>query len=44
MKLKHIKCGYEWEYKGTNPWVATCPRCLGKVFIKKEHTLYDENL
>lgn len=34
MKLKCKKCGYEWEYRGKNPYYATCPRCLKKVKIR----------
>lgn len=31
MKCQH--CGYEWEYKGSAPFYASCPRCLYKVKI-----------
>jgi len=33
LKCKH--CTYEWNYNGTNPYYATCPRCLSKVKVKK---------
>jgi predicted Zn-ribbon and HTH transcriptional regulator len=29
--LKCRKCKYEWDYQGSNPYYATCPRCLLKV-------------
>ena len=29
-------CNYSWEYKGQNPFYATCPRCLNKVKIRGE--------
>ena len=35
VKLKCRNCGYVWEYKGKNPYYATCPRCLRKVSIAK---------
>ncbi|MEM0318299.1 MAG: hypothetical protein QXE66_00100 [Desulfurococcaceae archaeon] len=35
MKLKCPKCGYVWDYRGKNPYYATCPRCLRKVSIAK---------
>ena len=34
-RLVCTNCGYEWEYKGKNPYYATCPRCLRKVNIEK---------
>jgi DNA-directed RNA polymerase subunit RPC12/RpoP len=37
MKLKCNRCENEWEYNGTNPYMATCTRCLRKVIIKKEN-------
>ena len=35
LKCKNSKCNYVWEYKGENPFYATCPRCYNKVNIKK---------
>ena len=34
MKLKCKKCGNEWEYNGSNPFYATCTRCLTKVKVE----------
>ena len=30
------KCDNEWEYKGKNPYYATCSRCLNKVKVNPE--------
>lgn len=39
MILKHKTCGYQWKHTPRDPnkllFFATCPRCLGKVNIKK---------
>ena len=35
MKLKCKFCSYKWNYKGENPYWASCPRCLRKVKVKK---------
>ncbi len=41
VKCKNKKCmesnggkSYEWEYKGTNPFYAPCPRCRGSVKLE----------
>jgi len=34
MKLKCKKCENEWDYKGKNPYYATCSRCLNKVKVE----------
>lgn len=34
--LKCPNCGYEWTYKGDNPFYATCSRCKSSVNIKKQ--------
>lgn len=36
VKLKCHLCGNEWDYKGSHPFYATCPRCLRKVKVKQE--------
>lgn len=45
MKIKCLnkKCiksnkgkSYEWDYKGKNPFYATCPRCRTSVKINKK--------
>ncbi len=38
MKLicKNKKCKYEWDYKGENPFYATCPRCKSSVKVEKK--------
>lgn len=33
MELKCKKCDYDWNYKGANPYWATCPRCITKVKV-----------
>ena len=35
MILDCKKCNYNWNYKGGNPYWATCPKCLTKVKISK---------
>ncbi len=35
MKCYHVDCGYEWDYKGSAPFYATCPRCLRKLKITR---------
>lgn len=34
--LKCQNCGYEWTYKGDNPFYAPCSRCKSSVHIKKQ--------
>ena len=34
MILKCKKCENEWDYKGDNPYYATCSRCLNKVKVE----------
>ena len=36
MKLKCKKCSNEWDYKGSNPYYATCSKCLNKVKVQKQ--------
>ena len=36
MRLKCKRCGHEWDYKGKNPYYATCPFCLSKVKVKRK--------
>lgn len=33
VKCSNKLCGYEWDYKGDNPFYATCPRCLRKTRV-----------
>ena len=33
MKVRCLKCGYEWETRSTHYYVS-CPSCLNKVQIK----------
>lgn len=35
MKLKCKKCGNDWDYKGENPYYATCSKCLNKVKVEE---------
>lgn len=35
MKCYHEDCLYEWDYGGSAPFYATCPRCLRKVKISR---------
>jgi hypothetical protein len=35
VKLRCPNCRYVWEYRGRNPYYATCPRCLRKVNVAK---------
>jgi hypothetical protein len=29
------RCGYAWRYRGTNQFVASCPRCKTSVTIAR---------
>jgi PHP family Zn ribbon phosphoesterase len=29
------RCGHQWTYKGTNPFVVTCPHCCTKVTLRR---------
>ena len=31
VKLRCPNCRYVWEYRGRNPYYATCPRCSTKM-------------
>jgi len=31
IKLKCQRCDWNWNYSGTNEWMATCPHCGTKV-------------
>jgi hypothetical protein len=33
IEVKCLRCGYEWTYRGKNPYYAPCPKCLRKVKI-----------
>lgn len=35
LKLKCSHCGNVWNYKGTNPFKATCSYCGWKITITK---------
>lgn len=35
MELICKKCGNKWDYQGSNPYYATCSRCLAKVKVEK---------
>ena len=39
MKLKCVKCGYEWDYKGllAYPRHARCPACDARVLLTRSH-------
>jgi len=41
-RLRCYHCGYEWEYKGSSEFYATCPRCLRKVKIEKARIKMEE--
>ena len=43
VKCKSKKCiesnkgeSYEWDYKGTNPFYASCPRCKTSVKLEEK--------
>ena len=42
-KLKCKKCENEWDYKGSNPYYATCSRCLSKVKVPVEEVRKTQN-
>jgi hypothetical protein len=35
MKLKCQRCKHEWNYRGKNLWVTSCPRCHTSVSVRK---------
>lgn len=37
MKIRcgNPKCLYQWDYKGVNPFYATCPMCMRKVSLSE---------
>lgn len=37
--IKCQRCEHEWQYKGKNNYVATCPHCRTYVTIKKHSIL-----
>jgi predicted RNA-binding Zn-ribbon protein involved in translation (DUF1610 family) len=39
---KCYHCGYEWFYKGNNPYRRTCPHCGAVVVIRKMKRLLDD--
>lgn len=36
MNLKCQRCDYEWDYKGSREYYATCPNCKSSVRIDDE--------
>ena len=36
------KCGNEWQYNGSNPYYATCTRCLNKVKVEQIKEVDDD--
>lgn len=36
IKLICKRCKYDWEYKGSKDYYATCPNCLNKVKIPND--------
>lgn len=40
--LRCHRCLHNWNYSGTNLFVATCPHCRTYVNIKKNKTNYKE--
>lgn len=39
--LRCHRCLHNWNYSGTNLFVATCPHCRTYVNIKKNRTKYE---
>ena len=37
--LKCQRCNHQWDYKGKNEYIATCPHCRTYVTIKKHSIL-----
>jgi late competence protein required for DNA uptake (superfamily II DNA/RNA helicase) len=35
-KLKCQRCEHEWTYKGSNPYICTCPYCRTTVTVNKK--------
>ena len=35
-KLKCQRCEHEWTYKGSNPYICTCPYCRTAVTVNKK--------
>jgi hypothetical protein len=36
------RCSHEWVYKGSNPYVCTCPFCRTTVTLNKKSSLVEE--
>ena len=37
------RCNYNWNYKGVNPYVCSCPFCHTSVTVYKKRNLEKEN-
>ena len=35
-------CGYKWEYKGSHPFYATCPKCMKKINLAKVNRIHGD--
>ncbi|MGI9012487.1 MAG: hypothetical protein ACR2F1_15055, partial [Nitrososphaeraceae archaeon] len=33
------RCKHEWKYKGTNPYITTCPYCRTTVTVNRKRNL-----
>ena len=42
LKCSNKLCGYEWSYKGLNPFYGVCSRCKTSVNIKRNKVKMDE--
>src|SRR5215203_3257153 len=38
------RCNHEWMYKGTNPYICTCPFCRTTVTLNKKIIDHDSNI
>jgi len=43
MELLCQRCQHQWDYKGTNPYYATCPYCKTKVRVLKSVVADEDN-
>ncbi len=41
MKLECKRCKNIWNYRGSNPYCASCSYCKSTVFLKKSSLLSD---
>ena len=41
--LQCQRCDHKWNYKGTNPYICTCPHCRSTVTVNRKLDLKGRN-